>query len=194
MKEKRILIVSDTHTRPERLYDCIDQDGPFDLMLHMGDMTGSEDYIKEIMGCPIQAVRGNCDYRSDWPVETLIEAGDHLIFMTHGHMYSVNFGLEELEAAARDYGADIAMYGHTHVPYYEELEDGMIILNPGSLGNPRQTPRIPTYMVMTVNEETGEIRFTSGSIGGEGQKKSETNGPGDLKGLFQELFKDFRKK
>lgn len=170
MSKKHILIVSDTHQKPERLHECMEQDGPFDLLLHMGDMVGCEDYIREIVGCPIQAVRGNCDYRSEWPAETLIEVGDHLIFMTHGHRYDVNFELDSLEAAARDYGADIAMYGHTHVPYYKELEDGMIILNPGSLGNPRQHSGIPTYMVMDLDEESGEISFTSRSIGEEEKK------------------------
>lgn len=185
--KKHILIVSDTHNKPERLHDCMEEHGPFDLVLHMGDMVGCQDMIEKIVKCPIQAVRGNCDYRSEWPAETLIEVGDHLIFMTHGHNYGVNFDLRDLESTARDYGADIVMYGHTHIPHYEELEDGMIILNPGSLGNPRQNPSIPTYMIMDLDEETGEIVFSTKSIG-------VTEEPSDLKRLFGGLFKDFKKR
>ena len=54
------------------------------------------------------------------------------------------------------------MYGHTHRPFYKTI-DGVTILNPGSLGYPRQAGHIPTYMIMEVadngefNVETKEI-------------------------------------
>ena len=45
------------------------------------------------------------------------------IFFTHGHAYQVGYGLEELEQTARDLGASIACYGHTHVRLEEYAKD-----------------------------------------------------------------------
>jgi len=61
-------------------------------------------------------------------------------------------GEERLKREARGRGADIAMYGHTHKPFYEKEED-LITLNPGSLCYPRQPGRKPSYMVMNISED-----------------------------------------
>ena len=42
-------------------------------------------------------------------------------------------------------------YGHTHRPVVEE-EDGILVINPGSLTFPRQQGRRPSYAVMDVEE------------------------------------------
>ena len=57
--------------------------------------------------------------------------GGYHIFITHGHGYYVSMGEERLKQEARGRGADIAMYGHTHRPFYEKEKD-LITLNPGS--------------------------------------------------------------
>ena len=80
------------------------------------------------------------------------------MFLTHGHRYQVNFGLQTLEEAARLRGADIAMYGHTHVPMINQGKD-VTILNPGSLTLPRQDGFFHTYMLMEIDRE-GEAHFT----------------------------------
>ena len=46
--------------------------------------------------------------------------GGYHIFITHGHGYYVSMGEERLKQEARGRGADIAMYGHTHRPFYEK--------------------------------------------------------------------------
>ena len=49
------------------------------------------------------------------------------------------------------------MFGHTHKPYLD-TEDGITILNPGSLSYPRQEGRRPSYMIMTI-DEAGEAHY-----------------------------------
>ena len=78
--------------------------------------------------------------------------------LTHGHYYNVSLGIERLEQEAADRGLDIAMYGHTHKPFYE-VHNGIIILNPGSLSYPRQEGRKPSYMIMETDDQ-GEAHFT----------------------------------
>ena len=48
-------------------------------------------------------------------------------------------------------GCKIAMYGHTHMPLIEN-EDGILVINPGSLTYPRQRGRRPSYAVMQIEE------------------------------------------
>ena len=56
------------------------------------------------------------------------------------------------------------MYGHTHRPYLKTV-DGVTILNPGSLGYPRQSSHIPTYMIMNV-DDNGEFTIETKEIMG----------------------------
>ena len=43
----KILIVSDTHRRDENLKFVIEEEKPFDMLIHLGDVEGSEQWIPE---------------------------------------------------------------------------------------------------------------------------------------------------
>lgn len=171
MGKIKVLVISDTHRNVRKINDVMKREKQVDLVLHMGDLEGHGEYIRQVTKCPLEAVRGNCDYDGEFRIDNLIEVGGHMIFMTHGHRYGVDYGLYELEDMARGCGADIAMYGHTHQPYFEKMEDGFVILNPGSLGSPRQNPRRPSYMIMEVDTETGVVKYYQQylSVPGEGR-------------------------
>ena len=49
-------------------------------------------------------------------------------------MYGVKWGLEKIILAAGSRGADIVLFGHTHLPH-ESYEDGLYIFNPGSISS-----------------------------------------------------------
>ena len=57
----KILIVSDTHRRDGNLTQVLDMVGQIDLLIHCGDVEGSEAFIKSIAGCPVHMVAGNND-------------------------------------------------------------------------------------------------------------------------------------
>ena len=139
----KILIVSDTHRRDGNLREIIEKQSPFDMLIHLGDTEGSEAYFKEWVNndnCVIRVVRGNNDF-------------------FHGHMYGVSFELETIKEEARARKADIVMFGHTHKPHLEYCEDGLVVLNPGSLSYPRQDGRKPSYMLMEL-DRNGEAHYT----------------------------------
>ena len=46
----------------------------------------------------------------------------------------------------------IACFGHTHVPFCKEI-NGIIYVNPGSLSQPRQEGRKPSYALLEIDEE-----------------------------------------
>ena len=148
----KILIVSDTHGRHENLEIVLEQEKPIDLLIHLGDAEGCEDYIEVIAECPVEVVAGNNDFFSDLPGERELMLGQYKVLLTHGHYYYVNAGTAHIRREAIARGIDIAMFGHTHRPMIEE-DDEVTILNPGSLSYPRQEGREPSYIVMDLDEE-----------------------------------------
>lgn len=60
----KILVVSDTHRRDENLRLVIEQEKPFDMLIHLGDAEGSEHWIPEWVGggCMMAMVLGNNDF------------------------------------------------------------------------------------------------------------------------------------
>lgn len=156
----RILVVSDTHNKHEYLDMAIEEVQP-DRIFHLGDGDGCEIYMEAVAGCPVEIVRGNCDFASTLPAEVVMRVGAHVVMLTHGHYYQVNYGTEELIEAAREKGADVVMYGHTHVPEISE-HHGILVINPGSISYPRQRGKEPSYAVVEVDEKgefSSEIQY-----------------------------------
>lgn len=154
----KILIVSDTHRKDDILKEVIREEKPFDLLIHLGDSESSELKISNMLdiGCSLVMVQGNNDFFTRLDKERELQLGKYRTLLTHGHLYSVSLGVEQLrrESISREY--DMAMFGHTHKPYYED-KNGVILLNPGSLCYPRQEGRRGSYMIMHV-DDSGEIK------------------------------------
>ena len=53
--------------------------------------------------------------------------------MSHGHIWGVKGGYGAAIVAAQKCDAHILLFGHTHVPYCEQLETGLWVMNPGSI-------------------------------------------------------------
>lgn len=151
----KILIVSDTHRQNENLLDLLDNIYDLDVLIHLGDIEGSETTISMAADCRVEMIAGNNDFFSDLPGEKMITLGQYQVMLTHGHRYYIGMGDEMLKDEARAKGADIVMYGHTHRPKIERTED-LIVLNPGSLSYPRQEGKRPSYIIMEI-DESGEI-------------------------------------
>lgn len=150
----KILIVSDTHRRDENLKLVIKKTAPIDMLIHLGDSEGSDEFIPGWVnqGCRVEMVLGNNDFFSPLEREKEIKIGDYKVLITHGHYYSVSLGTERLREEALDRGCQIAMYGHTHRPIIEDKK-GVVVLNPGSLSYPRQEGRKPSYMIMELDQQ-----------------------------------------
>ncbi len=154
----KLLIVSDTHRRNENYIKVLKKVAPVDMVIHCGDIEGSEYLIAESAGCPVQMVTGNNDFFSDLPREKEFEIGKYKVWLTHGHNYYVSMGNENIKSEARMRGVDIVMYGHTHKPVVD-IEKDLIAVNPGSLTYPRQEGRKPSFIIMDLDKE-GNAHFT----------------------------------
>jgi putative phosphoesterase len=99
----------------------------------------------------IMCVRGNCDTEVDqmvldFPVladYAIITFGERMIYATHGH----NYNPEKLPPLKQ---GDALLYGHIHVPKCY-LENGILILNPGSVSIPKENSE-HSYMLLEGNE------------------------------------------
>lgn len=152
----KILIVSDTHGKNLNLERILEYVPPIDLMLHLGDIEGSEDFIEAVAPCRVEMVAGNNDFFSYLPKEKIVQLGKyHKAFLCHGHYYYVSFGTAQIMEEAQARGCDIAIFGHTHRPLIEK-SGGFLCMNPGSLSYPRQENRRPSYIVMEISD-SGEI-------------------------------------
>ncbi|WP_261663325.1 metallophosphoesterase family protein [Deinococcus sp. Marseille-Q6407] len=124
----RALILSDTHglLRPEVL-TLLPQ---AELIIHAGDV-GSPDVLAALQaaaGGPLHVVRGNVDRQpplSDLPATELLEAGGRSLYLLHN--------LDDLDLAPRAAGIDAVIFGHSH-RLEQRREDGVLYLNPGSVG------------------------------------------------------------
>ena len=158
MTKQRVLVVSDSHGKTDFLIEAIKKVEP-DMMIHCGDVEGQEDYISGLFQGPIYFVKGNCDNFSQKNENLCLTVGAHKVMITHGHRYGVGWDLQQLEYAAEEQGADVALYGHTHVPLVIKEADGMVVMNPGSISYPRGQKRRPSYGVILVDEE-GELSYS----------------------------------
>ena len=79
--------------------------------------------------------------------------------LTHGHRYGVNYGVEQIKETAFLEGADIVMFGHTHQPLIDLSDEKIYAINPGSITQPRQLGRKPSFILMEI-DRFGEAHFT----------------------------------
>ncbi|MBO5472404.1 MAG: metallophosphoesterase [Lachnospiraceae bacterium] len=154
----KILIVSDTHRRNENFLRVVEKVGPLDMVVHCGDVEGSEYIISKAAGCPVEMVQGNNDFFSDLPREKEFMIGRYKVWLTHGHHYYISMNYEMIKEEARIREIDIIMCGHTHKPLID-IEKDVTVLNPGSLSYPRQEGREPSYIIMEIDQE-GLAHFT----------------------------------
>lgn len=129
----KILVVSDSHGDYNIISRLVRMQTKADVVIFLGD--GYEEFQDLKLDFPKKmflGVRGNNDWSCPLPLNDEITLEGKKIFFTHGHREHVKYGLEMLKEAARQRGADIVLFGHTHEPY-TEYDNGLYIMNPGCI-------------------------------------------------------------
>ena len=133
VNDMKLLILSDTHRSLGFAYDAIEKEHP-DAVVHLGDhLTDAEELSFACQEPDFYYVPGNCDYAPTVPQSLTLELDGVRIFVTHGHLYGVKRDLTALAGEAKDAGARLALFGHTHIQHLEE-RGGITLLNPGAAG------------------------------------------------------------
>lgn len=163
----KILIISDNHFRENNLNRAVMRHSEIDYYVHCGDSQWpTHHFLLRKFIC----VRGNNDLRT-FPQEELLTIEKTKILITHGHdQFVVYYGKEnhggtlELVEYTKSIGANLVFFGHTHVPIFYE-QDGVLVVNPGSIDFPRSSLRIPTYAILTIEGKNYSIQFFHGETG-----------------------------
>ena len=129
----KILVLSDSHGSVNSMLSAVTQESP-GYVLHLGDHERDCEAIRlAFPDVPLRAVRGNCDGGSrELDVDEFTLEGKRFL-MTHGHIFGVKSGISRIKQHATFKGADILLYGHTHISHYEIWEGKLHVVNPGSM-------------------------------------------------------------
>ena len=158
----KILVVSDSHGFEGNLRKVIERVEPIDMLIHLGDFESGEDRIKKMVNCDVHMVPGNNDYAPHVDRDKVVSIAGHRIFLTHGHKYGVYYGLYGLYDKAKENNCDVVLYGHTHIPKINYMDD-ITFVNPGSISLPRQNYTQPTFLIMEIDKKN-EIHFTLNDV------------------------------
>lgn len=150
----RICVVSDTHRDRYELMSAVVSAGALDAVLHAGDETSDAAWLSERIRCPVYAVAGNWDTPSPaYPDVLVLSQFGPTVLLTHGHRLQVKSGLTPLAQTALARGAQIAIYGHTHIAEISQVS-GTLCINPGSLSQPRG--RLERTYALLITEDADE--------------------------------------
>jgi putative phosphoesterase len=164
----RVVVVSDTHSRPHPNAAHVVSELSPDVILHGGDI-GDLDVLAPFRAiAPVFAVRGNIDeHAPDIPdsIELELHAnGAPLLklLVVHRAVYGPKL-LPDAAALARRTSASLVICGHSHVPFIGR-DRGITLFNPGSIGPKRFNLPI-TLGLMTVSITGSTLKHVSVETG-----------------------------
>ena len=148
----RILVLSDSHGNVDNMARAVELTVP-DRVLHLGDCQRDLTALRaRFPALPMEGVPGNCDWGSCDQPERLLEIGCVRIFALHGHTRNVKRSPMAAMYAAKEYGAQVLLFGHTHVPLVDN-DGSLLTLNPGAAGDPLH----PTCGVLTIENGRADV-------------------------------------
>lgn len=147
----KLLVLSDNHgdeTLMDEVYALYEDE--IDVWLHCGD---SEFNTLHPMWNIFQPVGGNMDETNAYELESVRRFNEHRIMIVHGHEHHVNQGFDVLVESAKQKEVRFVFYGHTHIPKVDVI-DGICLVNPGSLTQPRGEMNIGSYVIAEIDSDT----------------------------------------
>lgn len=152
-------LISDTHRYNWVIENAIKRLEGSDLIIHLGDNVQDIKEIKKYYKGKIINVKGNCDFSVEVPSEKVEIIENKIFFITHGHRYDVKYDLSRLRYKALEVGAQVVVYGHTHISKIS-FEEGIWFINPGSPA----VPRDGFFSVATININNNIINASIKSL------------------------------
>ncbi len=130
-----IAVTGDTHGRIDAVKSELEGKKP-DYLLHTGDFYADGIRLAYHLGIDFAGVRGNCDTGKRGKQEEILDLAGYRFCIIHGHQHRVKTSLNNVYYYGQEIGADVVVFGHTHVPCCE-FQDGIWLINPGSPSLPR---------------------------------------------------------
>ena len=169
----KCLLFSDSHGYAEPMRRALFLHPDAEVVFFLGDGVWDFDRVAgDDRTRTYLAVKGNNDvgarFRGE-PVEKVaaITLAGRRILLTHGDLYGARYGEEGLCRLAVSHGADIVLFGHTHLPYEryfpakEAAGRSFYLFNPGAILP--DGAYLSHYGILTLDERN--ILFSHGSLG-----------------------------
>lgn len=156
-KDIRAAIFADTHGNVKAVRQAVRDQGPFDILIHLGDGANDGRKVSKEFQIPFYGVAGNEDWDRRLPEKRLLKIHEWSFLLLHGHQTEINpyqdpaiyeGHLHEMRRMARMDKARVLLFGHTHRPLLRQ-SDGVIMCNPGEQHLGSTNP--PTFALMTVS-------------------------------------------
>ncbi len=165
----KCIILSDSHRSGVNIGRAIAKNPDAELVFYLGDgISAIDTYIERYPEKAWFYVLGNCDSPTVTGGSFCVKKTDSItlfgkkIVLTHGDLYGVKYGSGGLIKLAADTGADVVLYGHTHIPKEEYIpEEELWLFNPGALEPSYGSPA--SFGLLTVSER-GELLFSHGTL------------------------------
>ena len=158
-------------TRPNEVIDTIRKEKILTLMGNYDDAIGN---FKIVCGCdykdPKDAEKAalsmqftgentsdeNKEYLRNLPKEIAFTFNEKTIRFVHGSTRLINEYLKEnskeAEEVMNEIADDILVCGHTHIPYFKQYGDKLIV-NAGSVGKPKTNSPHANYVIIDMKSE-----------------------------------------
>jgi putative phosphoesterase len=145
----------------------------FDYTFFTGDLVKAQDFLQFLnirTKNEVFTVIGNMDYyegNKESPryrqLNVPLKDGTNLIIgLTHGHQISPRGDLTQLELLALEKNYNILISGHTHKEEIHITDNGILLLNPGSVTGAWSfiASGIPSFITLLINTEDNSIIAT----------------------------------
>lgn len=128
---KYLSVISDTHGARSNLSRLVGDFAVSDKVVFLGDGLNDLNELFEFQDKIIK-VAGNCDFTPFVSKRETFTIEGVKFLAVHGDEFSVKSTLVRIKEYAIKIGANVVLYGHTHLSNINE-EDGIIFVNPGTL-------------------------------------------------------------
>lgn len=128
----RYLVISDSHGNYPLALQAEERAGDIDAIMHLGDGANDALLLSQTLDTEVKMVAGNCDLGATAPRELIWECEGKRLLLTHGDRYGVKHGMGRLLQRGEEVGADVVLYGHTHIATVTKMS-GILFVNPGTL-------------------------------------------------------------
>ncbi|WP_352400043.1 metallophosphoesterase [Anaerotignum sp.] len=149
----KILVFSDSHGRIDNAKAVLEKlKQQVDMVFHLGDYDEDAVALHTLYpDIPFHYVKGNNDFGRDTVSHKIVSAGGKRFLLTHGHKQHVHYNFNTIAYWAEEQGADMVVFGHTHMPMNAESGRGYLF-NPGSITLPREGVT-PTFGIITIENQ-----------------------------------------
>jgi len=133
--------------------------GNHDFSYYSGDFSKfNREYAKSAFLSLKELNNLDLDFLKKLPDRLKLKIGVHNVYVAHGSPISFweyvkyDTPADILNKFLKITGCDVILLGHTHCPFFKKVKEGFI-LNPGSIGQPRDGNPNACYMEVDFNEK-----------------------------------------